>query len=68
MISYADKRLADAEAAGDQAQIRYWKRVRARVDAAPALSEAQRDRLAVLLRPPPVEVPAPASHPRRQAA
>lgn len=58
MTAYADKRLAEAEAAGDQAQIRYWRRVKARVDAAPPLSPAVRDRLAVLLRPEPVS-PAP---------
>lgn len=65
MGSYADKRLAEAEAAGDEPQARYWERVRARVDAAPALSPAIRDRLAVLLRPTAEQATPPA---RRTAA
>lgn len=80
-MSHADRMIAEAEALWAQAleagnatearecetRIARWKRIRARVDAAPPLDAAQRDRLAVLLRPAPAET-APQATPRRAAA
>ena len=63
-MSHADRMIAKAVADGDEAAVCYWKRVRARVDAAPPLDASQRDRLAVLLRPAPAEAAPPAT-PRR---
>ncbi len=48
---YAARRAAEARGRGDEAQARYWERIASKVDQAPPLTAAQRDRLAVLLRP-----------------
>lgn len=65
-MAYAEKMIAEAEAARDRAlaegdetqarrcetQIAYWERVKRDVDAAPPLSPAVRDKLIILLRRP----------------
>lgn len=50
-LSYAADKAADAEACGDKSAYRFWMAVKRDVDAAPPLSDGQRSRLAVLLRP-----------------
>jgi hypothetical protein len=47
---YAAQRAAEALSRGDEAQVRYWQRITAKVDEAPPLETATRDRLKVLLR------------------
>lgn len=58
MASHADRQIALAEERDDTDAAERWRRIKARVDAAPPLSAvpAVRDRLAVLLRPPAAEV------------
>lgn len=48
---YAERKILEALERGDQAQADYWARIKAKVDEAPPLTVAQRDQLAVLLRP-----------------
>jgi hypothetical protein len=64
MIAEAQARRAQALADDDEAEVRKcdaqiarWERVKADVDAAPPLAGEARDKLAVLLRPAPAEVP-----------
>jgi hypothetical protein len=42
-------KAAAAEARGDVAEAAYWRRLSARVDLAPPLTQAQKDRLRVVL-------------------
>lgn len=64
---FEDRQIRLALERGDQAEADFWRRVKADVDQAPPLSQATRDRLAVLLRPAPAEA-APHATPRRAAA
>jgi len=50
MDTHADRMIAAALERGDTAGAARWQRIKARVDAAPPLDAAQRDRLSVLLR------------------
>jgi hypothetical protein len=68
-MSHADRMIAEAEARGDAAAVRYWRRIRARVDGAPPLGPELRDRLRILLRPTvPLERLPRAARPTRRAA
>lgn len=51
--SYADIKIREAEARGDKAKADYWRRIKAHVDAAPPLTQAQKDQLRILMRPEP---------------
>lgn len=48
---YAADKAREARDCGDLAAAAWWDRVKVDVDAAPPLTETQRSRLAVLLRP-----------------
>lgn len=50
-MSYAVWKAAEAARRGDLEALRFWAHVHETVDEAPPLSEEQRGRLAVLLRP-----------------
>lgn len=56
-MSHADRMIAAALERGDKATAERWQRIKARVDQAPPLAPAVRDRLAVLLRPEPAPLP-----------
>lgn len=51
--SYAERMAREAEERGDAARAAYWCRIKAVVDLAPPLGDAQRDRLRILLAPTP---------------
>lgn len=76
MIAAAESRRERAIAEGNdrnlaacEAEIKYWKKIRTRVDQAPPLTQSQRDQLTVLLRPA-TQVSASTRHrrPERNAA
>jgi hypothetical protein len=60
---YAARMAAEAEARGDLAKARFWLRIKAEVDLAPAFDQATKDRLRILLA-----APAPAPAQKRPAA
>jgi hypothetical protein len=64
---YAARKAAEAARRGDQAALRFWTHVRDTVDQAPPLTDDQRDRLAVLLRPCRARATAGATQPAQAA-
>jgi len=48
---YAARKAAEARVRGDESAAKRWEGIAAVVDQAPPLTQAQRDQLAVLLRP-----------------
>lgn len=53
-MSWAERKAREAEACGDTHAVAYWLHIKATVDKAPPLSEAQKAKLRILLRPAPV--------------
>ena len=63
---WAEQQAREAEARGDQERAAYYWAIKSEVDKAPPLSEEQKARLRVLLRPTPAS--SPRSQPLRPAA
>lgn len=51
MATWAERNAMTAEAAGDVTQAAYWHRIKAEVDSAPPLTDEQKAKLRILLRP-----------------
>ena len=51
-MSHADRMIAEAGARGDMAKVRFWTRIKAEVDLAPAFDQETKDRLRILLAAP----------------
>lgn len=52
---YAERMAAEAEARGDHAKVRFWMRIKAKVDEAPPLAPEQLAQLRILLTPTPAQ-------------